>query len=483
MRTGLHLPALIHWPSLRFALVLLSLALTSPTPCSADDPLTLETAIGLALQHNVALAQGALGIDRSRLGVQAAKDEFRVEVSPYGNVNSTDDGADWRYGLRAEKKLLWGTEVGLGTEVVRYPSFVDENWRSAVRVDLRQPLFRRFGKQVNEEGITIAGERWRAETRRWELQKADLIVDVVRAFETIIRLRKQIACDDSVIDRAGKLRELTRIRERQGRASRVDTLRIELQWGQAQARLETHREEAVSAWIELAELLGRSSAQEPDLTPAPLPDLEIPSMDALVRTALSNRLDYAQAIDDYRSSRRQEKLAHRNLQPDLDLVASSEQYDQDSRFSDSLNFDQQLWTVGLAGQMNLLQRRGKTAVAVAAVDVQSARAVIRVKSLSITRDVQQAASAYRKARAELSIAGRNHEAAQARAELAHRLFEMGHGDNFAATDAENAFIEAETQILTTRSQVCLAGYRLLRAMGTLTETPEALKPKPVEPSS
>jgi outer membrane protein TolC len=57
---------------------------------------------------------------------------------------------------------------------------------------------------------------------------------------------------------------------------------------------------------------------------------------------------------------------------------------------------------------------------------------------------------------------------------------MGRGDSFAATDADNAFIAAETDLLTSRSQVCLAGYRLLRAMGTLTETPDALKPKPLE---
>jgi outer membrane protein TolC len=202
----------------------------------------------------------------------------------------------------------------------------------------------------------------------------------------------------------------------------------------------------------------------------------------MVGTALGNRLDYAQATDDYLTARRQEKLSRRQLQPDLDLVAAHEQYDRESRVTDSLDLDRQLWTVGLAGQMNLLQHRDKTAVALAGVEVQAAREIIRIKALSITREVQQAASAYRQARTGLAIAGRNHEAAQARAELARRLFEMGQGDNFAATDAENAFIDAETQLLSSRSQVCVAGYRLLRAMGTLAETPEALKPKPVEPS-
>lgn len=471
-------------PSVRTACaLLLILSALSPArarPVPAGEPLTLDAALQTALQHNVTLAQGALRVERERFGVQAAREEFDTEISPVGSLNVTDEASDWQYGLRAEKKLLWGTELGLGVESTRYPSFVDENWRSAIKVDVRQPLFRHFGKLVNEEGITSAGERLRAETRHWELQKADLVVDVVRAFETLTRLRKQIACDESILERTGKLRELTRIRERQGRATRVDALRADLQWGQAQTHLDSHREEAVSAAVELAELLGQPADEQLNLAAAPLPDMDVPPMESAIRTALGNRLDYAQALDDYLATRRQEKLARRSLQPDLDLVAAHQQYDRDSRFADTLDFDRQLWTVGIAGQMNLRQHRDRTAVAVAALDIQAAREVIRIKSLSIAREVQQAASAYRQSRAELANAGRNHEAALARAELARRLFEMGRGDSFAATDADNAFIAAETDLLTSRSQVCLAGYRLLRAMGTLTETPDTLKPKPLE---
>jgi outer membrane protein TolC len=340
-------------------------------------------------------------------------------------------------------------------------------------------LFRNFGRLVNEEGITAASERLRAEERRWELQKADIVMEVVRSFETILRLQKQIDCDKAILERTDKLRELTRIRERQGRASPVDTLRIDLLYGQAQSRQETHTEELFSASRELAELLGFPPEQSIELTTTPLPDLEVPPMEAAIQASLSNRLDYAQSLDDYRSLQRQVKLARRKLEPDLTLVAANQYYDQDNRFSDSTDLNNSLWTVGLAGQMDLLQHRNKTSVSTAKVDVQSAWEAICIKRRTLAREVQQAVSAYRQVRAEFTIAGRNYEAAQSRAELARRLFEMGRGDNFAVSDAENAFVEAESTLLSTRARICIAGYNLFRIMGILTEAPLSLKPNPL----
>lgn len=460
----------------RLRLIPFALWLSLPLLSRATEPLALDAAIQTALRYNAQLAYGRLAVDRQQMGVTSARQEFDTELSPNGAVNNTDGSADWRYGIQARKKFLWGTEIGLSTDVTRYPSFVDDAWRSAVKLDVRQPLFRNFGRLVNEEGITSASERLRAEERRWELQKADIILDVVRSFETIIRLQKQMDCDQSILERTRKLRELTRIRERQGRASHVDTLRNELLYGQAQSRQETHREELFSATRELAELLGLPAEKNIELAATPLLDLDVPPMDVAIQTALSNRLDFAQTLDDYKSLQRQVKLARRKLEPDIYVVAENQQYDQANRLSDSLGFNNNLWTVGLAGQMDLLQHRDKTAVSTAELDVEAGRAAIRIKRRTLAREVQQAVSAYRQVRAEFTIAGRNYEAAQSRAALAGRLFEMGRGDNFAVSDAENAFVEAESALLSTRAQICVTGYNLLRLMGTLTETPSSLKP-------
>lgn len=461
----------------------ISLQMVVPAFVCVGNPLSLDDAIQTALGHNANLAYSRMDVERRRLGVVSAHQEFSTEITPSGSLNSNDGNIDWRYGLRTHKTFLWGTEIGIGPEVTRYPSFVDNEWRSAIKMDVRQPLFRNFGRLVHEEGITSAGERLRAEERRWELQKADLIVDVVRSFELILRLQKQLECDKAVLERSDRLRELTRIRERQGRASHVDTLRIELQYGQSESRQESHREELFAATRELAELLGYPANTRIDLAATPLPDLEVPAIETAIETSLSNRLDYAQTIEDYRSLQRQSKLARHKLEPDLYLVAENQQFGRDQSFKESTTLDDNLWSIGLAGHMDLVNRRDRTAVTISELDVEAASSAIRIKARGIAREVQQAVSAYRQARAEFVIAGRNYASAQSRADLARRLFEMGRGDNFAAADAENAFVEAESALLASRASVCVSGYHLLRMMGTLTEPPESLKPRASEPVS
>ena len=200
-------------------------------------------------------------------------------------------------------------------------------------------------------------------------------------------------------------------------------------------------------------------------------------MEIAIQTSFSNRLDFAQSIDDYRSLQRQVKLAKHKLEPALYMVAESQQYGQDTDFSDSLALNNNLWTVGLAGQMDLLQHRDKTAVSTAELDVEAGWAAVHIKMRTLAREIQQAVSAYRQVRTEFAIAGRNYEAAQARTELAGRLFAMGRGDNFAVSDAETAFIDAESSLLSTRARICMTGYNLMRLMGTLTEAPPSLKPR------
>jgi outer membrane protein TolC len=442
------------------------------------ETLDLEMAIRLALQHNLELARGGIGVAKSKLGVVSAYDEFAATLEPSGSIESTDGDTEFSYGLRTEKRLLSGAEIGLGADVSQFPSMVDDPWRSAVQVDISQPLFRRFGRLVQREGITDAEDQLRTQRRQWELQKAGMIVDVVRAFETLVKLGKQLEGDAAVVDRLQRLHELTDIRERQGRGTRVDSLRAELEWGQARARLESHRASSFSTWQDLAELLGIPAEPRLDLVPPPLPDIVVPDMKSAVATALVTRLDYAQAIQDYETAERSSVLSKRDLLPDLDLVASQNQSGSGDDFADSTELGEGTWNVGLKGGLDLFNRRGRTAVKSADLDVDAAGQTVAIIARTVASEVQQAISAYRQARTDLELAGRNFEIAGARTELARTLFEMGRGDSFSASDAEIAYVDAEATLLSSRATACIAGYELLRIMGTLTDLPEDLKPPP-----
>jgi outer membrane protein TolC len=141
--------------------------------------------------------------------------------------------------------------------------------RSTLRVSLEQPLFRDFGALVNREPITRAEQQLLNARRDWESQRSELVVDVVRGFESLIQLRQQQESDEASFRRMDKLYRLTVARERQGRASRVDTLRVELQRGQAQSRWDSTRDRLGVAERDFAELLGAPSDTRYELTHRP----------------------------------------------------------------------------------------------------------------------------------------------------------------------------------------------------------------------
>ena len=102
--------------------------------------------------------------------------------------------------------------------------------------------------------------------------------------------------------------------------------------------------------------------------------------------------------------------------------------------------------------------------------------MIEIIELSIARLVQQHLLAYRRAVEQLDIAERNFDLATSRAELTRRLFELGRENNFSVTDAETAFVRSEQLLYLAQSESVNSGYRLMRALGTLVESPTYLKP-------
>jgi outer membrane protein TolC len=460
--------------SVRVVIMFVLLGIGAGARAQSPTPLSLEQAIAQALEHNRELARTALGLRSASYGIASAQSSFRLRLQPDGRAITDQGGSTAQYGLTASRTFLPGTELSVGGQVTdQQDDGSDHTRRTALRIGVEQPLFRDFGALVQGEPITKAEQQLRRARRDLETQRGDLVVDVVESFESLIRLEKQISSDESSFRRMDKLYRLTQARERQGRASRVDTLRVELKRGQAQSRLESSRERFSFTRRDFAELLGERPDATFTLEPPPLLDIELPTPERAVATALSNRLDLAQAWQDYDDTVRGVKIAEKGLLPAISLLTYYERVN-DSQSTDG--FEENLWSVGLAGDTELTRASERARLGQATVSRESALETIHIRELAVTREVQQAMSAYQRARSELGIAERNFTLAVNRARLARRLFELGRGDNFSVTDAEEALNDADTRRLNARAEASVTGYRLLRKMGILVETPDDLKP-------
>ena len=442
----------------------------------ADVELTLESAIARGLEWNRDLRRTAQALRKSELNVQGAESEFAVSVKPKGSGGVSQDGGSWGYGLAASKRFLAGTEVQASGGVTQDPLGDSSLRRTTLEVEARQPLFRNFGALVQGEQIVASQMAFLSARRRYELQKSALILSIVNAYESVIRLQRQIESDEQLFDRTDKLYRLTRARESQGRTTRVDTLRVELQRGQAQLRLQSSREELANTLRDLAEFLGYPAAATFHLSSPPLLKVDVPPVSVAVSTALSNRLEYAQALQDYRDTQRGFRIAHRRIYPDVSLVTRYSRYGDNTGSS----ADNDQWFAGLALDTDLNRTQDRLAIEGARIDRATALEDVRIREIDVAREVEQAIAVYRRTQAEIDIAERNATLADGRAELARRMFKLGKGDNFSVTDAEEAHSSALNQFLNAREDASVSAYRLLQALGTLLEAPAELKPVSLE---
>ena len=433
--------------------------------------LTLERAVEIALTRNRSLAIATLGTHSASIAVETAESAFSLSAGPELSVNAVDGrrGAT-TLGLNASKRFVTGTEVS--SRVVHEDSEISDSGERVI-VEISQPLFRFAGRLVNQEPIVQAESELMRARRRLESQKQDLVVEVAREYENILRLEQQLRADRQAYQRSETLFNSTEAKEALGRATRIDTLRVDLQRGQALSRLESDRERLESSRRAFAELLGFETHARFDLAPTTPLVVEVPPLDEAAGVAFDNRVDYAQALQDMTDARRGVRIARRGLWPDLSLVA---RYEHITDPPTTGLIDDERWFLGLRADTDLNRTPERNNLRQAGIEARSSEQFIDLLELSITRELQQRILAYRRAAADLKIRERNLRHARARLDLAQRLFEIGRGDNFTVTDAEDAFVQAQSQRLAGKSDASLTAYELLRSMGTLTDTPDELKP-------
>lgn len=460
--------------------LLLYFVLASSPPASTaagtGKEIELSRAIDVALKQNREIRKTVLTLEASGLIIQRADFEFMFNLTPKVNTEATGDHTSTSYGLDLSKKTTLGTQgrIGAHSSDDSFSGSPDVH-RNTLTAELRQPILRRMGKLVNEEPLIQAGNRLKTARRLFEMQKTDLIVEVVSKHEELLMLQRQIEYEQKAIERLTRLNRISQVRENQGRITRVDSLRSNLKLGTAQLQYNNTKERLQSLQADYAEMLGYPPSTEFKVLPAPLVTVDATNTGAAVKSALENRLDYSQIIQDCEDAKRGIKIARRNMLPDLSMISRYELNGQGTTAAEAKP-DTGVWFVGFSLESDLLIRNERLALSEALINNQLAELKIEEVVSAIGRKVQQELLAYNRSQNQIGIAEKNHQLAQNRSRLARRLFEMHKGDSFSVTDAEDELSQAEMQLLSAQSEAATAAYKLKRVLGTLIEYPADLKP-------
>ena len=438
----------------------------------------VEEAVNLALLNNRDILGARLQVDKRELSGVLNRNDFLTTLEPDGSAVYSRENETLFYGMNLSRKMPWGTKISsrAGYEV----SKTDDNETvegGSLRFELSQPLFRKMGRKVTLEPILQAESNFRAVQRALLTRQADIMLEVLRSFEQIILLHQQIASSRRAYERLDALYELSVVREKQGKQNRVAGLRVELQRGQAEVRLQNDEEQLQAEVENLADLVNLDQQVELSLEPPALVELVLGDLDESVAIALEHRLDFAQALDDYRDRDRKLAVAQRRVWPDLQVTTRYELRPEVDGEPFELKDDN--WFAGLSLGSAFDVRDEKAVIRQSASSREQAALDIESQRYKVGREVRAAIRAYRRARAAIGITGRNLDLAEKRLELARTLYELRRGDNFSVTDAESALQAAESASYLAASDARLSTYRVKAAMGTLIESSAELKPVPL----
>jgi outer membrane protein TolC len=483
---GVALRANLHFAVVNFQFALpalllgaaLSLASADTNSAPALPRIALPEALDACLKQNRDLRLMEMALQGRRVDLEASQAAFKWSVRPDGSAEAADYGGKLGYGLAAVQTLDWGTKAEVGGRMTsESPDGAEPFRRGAVRVQVEQPLLRRTGPLVNREPVAKAESAVAAARREIELRRADLIVRLVELYEDLYGLQREAEYERLTLERLNRLILLMQARERQGRATRADCLRVELQAGNAQVRWNGTIERLRSRRADFAETIGAEPQSEYAVLPAARMEVAVTDVDQAARVALRNRLDYAQILQDYEDAARGRRIARRNLLPDLNMIARYERAGEGASSGDALRWDENVWFVGLGLSTDWPPRDRELAVEQAELAAQTAGLKLDALRAAIGRQVRQSWLASERARGEIPQAEKNYRVALSRTQLARRLFEGGRGDSFTVSEAEDQLRDAESHLVTAEGAASVAAYRLLRVMGRLIESPADLKPR------
>lgn len=428
----------------------------------AEDVLTLEDAIAFAMEKNFSLTTSKLQSLFPELQEQIEQQAFEWQFQPSIRIASRrEENAEGRARLEAERVFSRGTLFEASAEWVQR-----EEGESGALAEVRaeQPLFRRYGKLYTLRNLDRASYQRASSQRSLELETEALVLRVVEAFTACIyggELEKQ---EEAALDRAESLWRLVKARQRQGRATGVDVLEMDLLRRQAALRLERVREETAQSTTLLAELLGRVPDQLPPLEPVTVSEEALPSLQESETLARDNRIELEQALADYAEARRNMKLQEREFYPDVRVLAS---------YQPETSLGEEGWFAGLSAGQDLNLQINKLEYQQEEAAVRAALTRVAAVELRIAREVRDVHSQLRTSDREWAIAQDQVRLSEERYRLARGLFPSGRIDANSLRDAEVEWVRAQTQLMDTLLNRVRVRYRFWDALGLLLGSNEA----------
>lgn len=415
--------------------------------------LTLSDAIQRALEQNPAISATRYRVKAANAATRVAKGahlpQLDLNYIARQSNNPLDAFAD-KLNTRSVDPALDFTDDTLNNP--------DASTLYATQLSLRIPV---YAGGADAAGVQVASAQEQGAVHRRDRVQAQVIHQTIQAYRKSQATTKALAISDDAVKAAKEHVNTTSQLARAGRIITSDKLTAEIYLAGIQAQYEQARLQVDLAIEQLLQVTGLDTKDETILSAWQANDI-IPVSNAkpLVQQALGTRKDLLSIESQIKAAEARVDQASAAYQPRVDVIATSNWYDQNG------GFDEQSWAVGGVINMNLYAGdRHRQQIAANKFRANMMRDKLRQQQLMVRRQVRSAIAREQAARRRLKISSRYNEKARQTVRLIKKRYGQGRTILIDLLQAERALIATRQETLAAGLELQLAHSDLNLATG------------------
>jgi len=435
-------------------------------------PITLDQAINIALGANRNIIFSANTVANSELSLEAAESEFGVKFVPTVGTSVSDTGSasDTESNLNAEgaveKKFTFGPKGSMGPRVTRSDS---GEYTTGIGVSLSIPLFKGFGRAYNLNRVDTSNHSLRNSRRSHYLQRDRTAVDTVSAVYDIVKQEYLERLYRTQVEMYQGHEKTATIKEKAGLASSIDVYRAKISIKDAEDNLSRTQKSLADAKDRLKLILAVPLSMDIKVT-APIEYEPVTlKQEQAFEIGLANRVELRQAKDSMDEAIRKSKIAKHSLWPDFNLIMDYQRAGTAEDFSQSTDFEENIWSVSLTGGSSWPRTAEKAAFSQSLISIKTERLRLELTRDEIQREVRGQLEVLKKAENSIKIRQEQIKTAEGKLALAKIKFRHAMADNFDVIESESELENAKVNLLSARTEYIVGTYKMRSVLGTLIE--------------
>lgn len=450
--------------------------------------ISLKHAVEQALEKNLGLKLKKEEVEAARGTLLSAAGKFDMLLNGDAGVQSEEltplfpggaeqeDSGTWNIG--ASKTFSTGTALTLGWNNSRFDSdaegfLFNPSYNSGLNLDLRQPLLKGFGDEVQTAQLRSAQKQLEATSFEVDSEAANLAANVKRAYWSLVYAWQDIEVQKLSLELAIKLLEETQAKIDAGKLAPVEIYQPQSEVARREEQL-ISAERAIGVAEDDLKLLLNSRDWLAAYIPTDKPDTTEVQLDLpkIIDNALQNRPDLKAADLTSQAAKIELERADDDIRPDLSLVGGLGVGATSARYEDSL--DENLgdpnnkWRIGVTFSMPLenstakgYRQQARANYNIARTGSELLRQQIRRSVRTTIRDVELVLKALEATRKTSLATMKRLEAEQAK-------FDSGRSTTLDVLTAQEAYAQALAQENLTKVSYANTLAELDRIQGVVT---------------